>query len=91
MIATENIRRAVAEQCWKHERSPIGHVSISAGVAGQDMDAPCTLQIIAAADAALYRAKRLGRNRVELQDANAKAAEDVISKAGGVGVRFFDP
>jgi len=44
------------------------HVAFSAGVAAADeRNAFKTDDIIARADAALYRAKRAGRNRVELE------------------------
>jgi diguanylate cyclase (GGDEF)-like protein len=62
----EAVREAVSHQHIPHERSTIGsHVSTSCGVAmlmpHADMPAQ---QLIGAADACLYQAKKLGRNRV---------------------------
>ena len=62
----EALRQSVAERAIPHAHSPVaGHVTISLGVAGatpQGEDDPQSL--IARADAALYRAKAAGRNRV---------------------------
>lgn len=62
----EEVRNAVAELRLPHARSRVAsYVTISAGAAvylpGTDMTAD---QLVAAADAALYQAKYLGRNRV---------------------------
>lgn len=65
-ICAERCRRAVADRPIVHEGIPIP-VSISAGVAilgDGDTDRPESF--IEAADRALYRAKREGRNRVAL-------------------------
>lgn len=57
--------QAVEALALPHEFSPLGRVSVSIGVAamvpGQERSADA---LVARADAALYEAKRQGRNRV---------------------------
>ena len=65
LVVAERIRAAVACLDITHAGNPLGHVSVSIGVAVAHPafgDAPSTL--MAAADAALYDAKHGGRNRV---------------------------
>jgi diguanylate cyclase len=68
MAVAENIRRQVerARLVKSQSREPIGTVTVSVGVArycpGEPFEA-----LAARADAALYRAKQAGRNRVEHQ------------------------
>jgi diguanylate cyclase (GGDEF)-like protein/PAS domain S-box-containing protein len=68
----EGLRAAVAELALAHECSPVAdHVTISVGVAAAlpkpssagDPDGP--IRLLRTADAALYRAKAQGRDRVE--------------------------
>jgi diguanylate cyclase (GGDEF)-like protein len=63
--AAENLRTAIASHPFPHsEKQPLGAMSVSGGVAqypNHGMDAATLLQ---AADAALYEAKRTGRNRM---------------------------
>jgi diguanylate cyclase (GGDEF)-like protein len=47
-------------------KDELRHVTFSAGVAACDANNDFTEDVIARADAALYRAKRAGRNRVEV-------------------------
>ena len=65
-IAAEHVRAAVEALAVPHEHSPFGHLSISLGVAGENLDEPCWATLLTRADEALYRAKALGRNRVEV-------------------------
>ena len=65
-IAAEHVRAAVEALAVPHEHSPFGHLSISLGVAGENLDEPCWSTLLTRADEALYRAKALGRNRVEV-------------------------
>ncbi|MBH3338369.1 GGDEF domain-containing protein [Pseudomonas mendocina] len=61
----EKLVRAVEALALPHERSPLGHVSISVGIASMQGDAGSSAQtLLQRADAALYRAKSQGRNRV---------------------------
>jgi diguanylate cyclase (GGDEF)-like protein len=58
----ERLRVAVESHCFEHDGQVIA-VTVSVGVAvGQKIDD--THALIAAADAAMYDAKRAGRNRV---------------------------
>ena len=65
VVIAERIREAVAALCIANPGAPTGTLSVSVGVAvlrpqvGQKQDA-----IVAQADAALFDAKRAGRNRV---------------------------
>ena len=62
----EKLVRAVEALALPHERSPLGHVSISVGIASMRNDGNSPAQtLVQRADAALYRAKAQGRNRVE--------------------------
>jgi diguanylate cyclase (GGDEF)-like protein len=48
------------------EKQPLGKLSISGGLAEYPMDGDSIREVIRHADAALYRAKRRGRNRIEV-------------------------
>jgi PleD family two-component response regulator len=66
----ERLRRAVEETHVIHESAPRGFVTISIGVASVVPEAAkSSHELIDAADAALYEAKRRGRNRVVAQPA----------------------
>lgn len=63
----EKIREAVAALGLQHPVSPLGSLTISVGVAIDAPDAAGDHEaLIRRADEALYRAKALGRNRVEI-------------------------
>ena len=65
MVAAERIRVRVAEHPYPNRESqPLKVVSLSGGVATFPDDGRSSTDLIASADAALYRAKQAGRNRV---------------------------
>jgi diguanylate cyclase (GGDEF)-like protein len=78
----ERLRAAVAAVGIVHPRSQVAdHVTVSVGVAvlhGDDV-ATDARWLVARADDALYRAKRLGRNRVELAAALGAAPPDAAA------------
>jgi diguanylate cyclase (GGDEF)-like protein len=55
----------------------LGMVTISVGVAAFPQHGTSPKELMAAADAALYEAKRGGRDQVALASASAKAVEEV--------------
>lgn len=63
--AAENLRALIAAHPFPFaEKQPLGCVSVSGGVAEFPKDAQDSNALMRAADATLYRAKRLGRNLV---------------------------
>jgi diguanylate cyclase (GGDEF)-like protein len=63
--AANKIRSVIAGHRFPFsERQPLGAVSVSGGVAEYPYDGLDATKLLRAADAALYEAKRLGRNRV---------------------------
>ena len=64
--AVERARADVRGLAIPHRATPAGVVTISAGVAWFDGDGPTTEEVLRLADEALYRAKQLGRDRVEV-------------------------
>lgn len=72
---SERLRKVVASHDFRHGNiQPEGRVTISLGVATFPKDAHMVRDLIAKADAALYEAKRLGRNRVALYRDMAKTS-----------------
>jgi len=69
----ERVRAAVEDLALPHEASPVAeHVTVSLGVASTVPDRDGSPEaLLQAADAALYRAKAVGRNRVETASADA--------------------
>ena len=66
LCVAEKIRLAVCEQALAHPHSPTGALTISIGVTSmQPEPGDDVLSLVRTADAALYRAKRNGRNRTE--------------------------
>jgi diguanylate cyclase (GGDEF)-like protein len=63
-FVAEKIRRAVAEVPFEFESQTVD-VTISLGVAAYPESGTSARELIAAADDALYQAKRAGKNRVE--------------------------
>ena len=67
--AAERVREAVLSAAMPHPVGINGTISVSIGVAAGREDAAT---LVARADAALYAAKRAGRNRVEVANAGAE-------------------
>ena len=71
-ILAERLRTMVAGNTFEHEGQKLP-VTISVGVAAYpEVDAKSSIELIAAADEALYEAKRTGRNRVLLRQPGAQ-------------------
>ncbi len=64
LVVAERVRAAVAGHAFA--LAPPGRITVSSGVACYPDDGVDSMQLLQAADRALYRAKRGGRNRVEL-------------------------
>ncbi|WP_304639978.1 GGDEF domain-containing protein [Pseudomonas sp.] len=74
----ERIRQGLCRQPWEHDRIPV-KLSISLGVACTEHQGYAFDTLVGAADAALYRAKSLGRNRVELARQPTENAQDQMA------------
>lgn len=71
----EEIRQAVMALAVRHQKQSLAQVTVSIGVAARALHGDTAESLLASADAALYRAKANGRNRVEiLSDALEAAA-----------------
>jgi diguanylate cyclase (GGDEF)-like protein len=72
-VIAERMRQRVTETDYPHGRSqPLGTVSISIGISTFAKNIDTAETVIAAADRALYSAKRLGKNRLEFYVDNVK-------------------
>jgi diguanylate cyclase (GGDEF)-like protein len=76
-IIAERMRIAVSNLRIPHARSPERVVTISAGVSGSSAPASAA-EMFSDADRVLYRAKSLGRNRVEV---TGDSRQDAIPSA----------
>lgn len=74
----ERIRLGLCREPWQASRAPV-KLSASLGVACTDQQGYAFDTLVAAADAALYRAKALGRNRVELAPEPAENLQDQMA------------
>lgn len=68
VLKAERLRRTVEARRWPPFESgaapPVEKVTVSVGVAAYPFSGPTTQHLLAAADSALYEAKRRGKNRV---------------------------
>lgn len=80
----QEIRRAVLALHLEHRASPSGQVSVSIGLAclipREDMSA---VTLLVAADAALYAAKRRGRNRLEVWEPGERGERPAHPQGAG--------
>ena len=74
-VAMERVRSAVEQLAIPHAGGPAGVVTVSTGLAAYHPgDAVTVEELLERADAALYRAKSAGRNRVAVYEDGAEAA-----------------
>jgi diguanylate cyclase (GGDEF)-like protein len=66
LVVAERMRLAV--EAHSFPLAPAGHITVSLGLATFPNDARDGRELVRAADLALYRAKQLGRNRIELAE-----------------------
>lgn len=74
----ERIRSKLRELTVLHQGQSLGMVTVSAGVAALPMHGTSPKELLDAADAALYRAKREGRDRVVNADPPPAAAPKLV-------------
>jgi diguanylate cyclase (GGDEF)-like protein len=67
-LLAERWRRAVAGATFEAPEGDAVSVQISIGLAAYDSEMKTAEDLVAAADAALYRAKEAGRNRIEMEE-----------------------
>jgi diguanylate cyclase (GGDEF)-like protein len=77
----EKLRSAIHGLAIRHNRSATGSITISIGCAAATPSADTeSVQLLRAADSALYTAKQMGRNRIQIADCSITATsfrEDV--------------
>jgi diguanylate cyclase (GGDEF)-like protein len=76
----ESLRREIQSLEVMYDGQPV-HVTASFGVAQHHSSMPDAMSLMKAADAAMYRAKAEGRNRVALSDVPDLATAGVASRA----------
>jgi diguanylate cyclase (GGDEF)-like protein/PAS domain S-box-containing protein len=69
-VRAERIRSKLRELTVLHQGQPLGMVTVSVGVAELPQHGTSPKELIDAADAALYRAKKNGRDRVVIAEAS---------------------
>ena len=72
VAVAENIRQTIENMDVRHQNVSLGKITVSIGVASFPHHADQGLGLMQAADAALYRAKHEGRNRVLVATFNEK-------------------
>lgn len=73
----ESIRSRLRELLVIHQGRSLGTITVSIGVAGLPQHGTAPKELLAAADAALYRAKREGRDRVMVADSLVTAGVEL--------------
>lgn len=64
VLLAERLRTTIAEADFTGDGTDPGHITVSVGVAAFPLDAETQSTLVDAADKALYKAKRAGKNRV---------------------------
>jgi diguanylate cyclase (GGDEF)-like protein len=82
LLLAEKIRGAVANAPFRVDTGPLD-ITISVGVAAYPEHGSSGKDLVAAADAAMYRAKAGGRNRVEHAVAGQQTGGDAAPQSGG--------
>ena len=72
-IRAENIRSKLRELTVLHQGQSLGMITVSIGVSAFPINGTSPGKLLAAVDAALYRAKREGRDRVVLAELPVEA------------------
>ena len=84
LTAAEKMRTRIARARFVGgSKQPLGRVTVSIGVATVPTDARSSDDVIARADSALYRAKALGKNRVEAFSEERREFERFEAAVGG--------
>lgn len=81
----ESLRQKMREMSIVHQGKAMGMITISVGAAVFPQHGSTPQQLLAAADAALYEAKRNGRDQVATSGANAEAGEPDSSERAAAG------
>lgn len=81
----ESLRQKMREMSIIHQGKSMGMITISVGAAVFPQHGATPQQLIAAADAALYEAKRNGRDQVVTASANAETGESHSSESAAAG------
>jgi diguanylate cyclase (GGDEF)-like protein len=79
----ERIRSKIRELAVLHQGQSLGMITVSIGVAALPEHGTSPTELLEAADAALYRAKREGRDRVVNADPPPAADDQLAAVAGG--------
>ena len=83
-IRAEQLRVDATDLQLTQHGKPLGRVTLSAGVAAFPTHGSSPRQLMAAADAALYQAKKRGRDRVEVAESGAPVQpESAAAQASG--------
>jgi len=84
LTAAEKVRTQVAQARFAGgPKQPLGKVTVSIGLSTVPTDATSADELVARADAALYRAKALGKNRVESFSEEQREFERFDAAVGG--------
>jgi diguanylate cyclase (GGDEF)-like protein len=82
-IRAEQMRKEVKELHIMYGGKPLGLITVSSGVAAFPAHGSSPRQLMAAADAALYQAKKSGRDRVVVAECGVTPSPDLAAGAAG--------